>query len=231
MSFFADKRAQELGPFSVLLGALVLYMGLSPFVSSDGLGDALLKYGFIAILIAGLGVARKSRSFLGIALVLVAANLAARWLSHLLFDEAGDREVLSALLGAAYVWYLILVLVRTLTRQTETTLDVVLGGINVYLLLALGFMMLHLALEQYEPGSYLRGGLALSAPENLSHGKLSTSLIYFSFTTLTTLGFGDITPARPVAEMLTSAEAVIGQLYVAIFIGGLVALRISERSK
>ena len=97
-------------------------------------------------------------------------------------------------------------------------------------LLALAFTLVHLALEQYEPGSYLRDGLALSAPENLTHGKLSTSLIYFSFTTLTTLGFGDISPARPVAEMLTSAEAVIGQLYVAIFIGGLVAMRISPFS-
>jgi len=231
MPFFSGKRAEELGPFSALFAALVLFMGLTPFVSSDGLGDRLLTWGFIAILGAGLGVARKSRSFLGIALVLVAANLAARLLSHLLFDEAADREVLTTLVGAAYLWYLVLVLVRTLMQQRDTTLDVVLGGINVYLLLALAFMLLHLALEQYEPGSYLRGGLALSATENLSHGKLSNSLIYFSFTTLTTLGFGDITPARPVAEMLTSAEAVIGQLYVAIFIGGLVALRINERKR
>ena len=55
--------------------------------------------------------------------------------------------------------------------------------------------------------------------------------IYFSVVTLTTLGYGDITPAIPAARMLCSLEAVIGQLFVAVFIARMVALQIVGRSR
>ena len=102
---------------------------------------------------------------------------------------------------------------------------------NVYLLLGTAFAELHVFVEQLQPGSYLREGLPLSDPASRPHGSLPMTLFYFSFTTLTTLGYGDIAPARPGSQFLCSAEAVIGQLYVAIFIGGLVALRMGARQR
>ena len=83
--------------------------------------------------------------------------------------------------------------------------------------------------ERLAPGSYVHGGVALSDPASTLSAELQTTLTYFSFTTLTTLGYGDIAPARPFAQFLCGAEAILGQLYVAIFIGGLVALRIGSR--
>ena len=52
---------------------------------------------------------------------------------------------------------------------------------------------------------------------------------YFSFVTLTTLGYGDTVPVHPVARSLAIAEALVGQLYPAILIGRLVSLQISAR--
>jgi voltage-gated potassium channel Kch len=57
-----------------------------------------------------------------------------------------------------------------------------------------------------------------------------STMLYFSFTTLTTLGYGDIVPAAAFARLVTSAESVIGQLFVAIIIGRLVGLEVSARS-
>lgn len=231
MGFLRSKVGSEFGPFAALLLALVLSITLVPFVDEGGFGDKLVRLGFAVVLIAGLGIARENRGLLGIALVMLAANLIVGWLAHWITGDPVQREVLRSAFGAAYLVYLIVLLIRTLSRQTEASLDIVLGGINVYLLLAMAFMFMHLALEQLTPGSYQRGGLLLSDPVNVSHGSLSTTMFYFSFTTLTTLGYGDVSPVRPVAEFLCSAEAVIGQLYVAIFIGGLVALRISGKRR
>jgi hypothetical protein len=55
-------------------------------------------------------------------------------------------------------------------------------------------------------------------------------LIYFSFTTLTTVGFGDVHPVTPAARALTVAEALVGQLYIAILIASLVGLALQARS-
>jgi len=55
------------------------------------------------------------------------------------------------------------------------------------------------------------------------------SLVYFSFVTLTTVGYGDITPVHPIVRSLSNLEALVGQLYPAILIGRLVAMELSAR--
>ena len=224
-----NGHSKEFGPFAALLAVLVFFIALVPLVEEGGVGGTFVRLGFTAVLIVGLGVTRGSRRLLGIAVVLVVANLVVQWLAHLLTGDGADRELLRLGFGASYLAVLIVVLVRSLSRQREASIDTVLGGINVYLLLALAFMELHLLVEQLAPGSYVHGGVALSDSACALKAALPTTLFYFRFTTLTTLGYGDIAPARPVAQFLCSAEAVIGQLYVAIFIGGLVALRIGAR--
>ena len=58
-----------------------------------------------------------------------------------------------------------------------------------------------------------------------------SDLIYFSFTTLTTVGYGDVHPVRRAARSLAVAEALIGQLYVAILIAGLVGMALQARTE
>jgi voltage-gated potassium channel Kch len=108
----------------------------------------------------------------------------------------------------------------------------ILGAINVYLLFAIGFMFLHAFVEAVTPGSYQYQGESLSAVFR-GHPEVEALafMLYFSIVTLTTLGYGDIAPAAPAARMLCSLEAVIGQLFVAVFIARLVALQISRKSR
>jgi hypothetical protein len=56
----------------------------------------------------------------------------------------------------------------------------------------------------------------------------STHVLYFSFTTLTTLGYGDIVPVSAIARALTSIEAITGQIYLAVLVARLVGLNIAE---
>jgi hypothetical protein len=82
-----------------------------------------------------------------------------------------------------------------------------------------------------QPGCLEEAGVAIgrSALDSSAH---SAKILYYSFVTLTTLGYGDITPVSELAQMMAVAEAVIGQLYIAIFIARLVALYVaSDRAR
>jgi hypothetical protein len=73
------------------------------------------------------------------------------------------------------------------------------------------------------------GEVALAATSSGADGDLVLTFLYYSFTTLTTLGYGDIRPVTHAARMLSTGEALIGQLYVAILIARLVGSHISQR--
>jgi hypothetical protein len=99
------------------------------------------------------------------------------------------------------------------------------GGICVYLLLGLVWASAFQFLEQVYPGSFH----FVSMPADID--QLSAKLTYFSFSTFTTVGFGDVHPLHPFARSLAIAEAVVGQLFPAIFIGALVAMAMQSHSK
>ena len=61
--------------------------------------------------------------------------------------------------------------------------------------------------------------------------KLLSDLIYFSFSTLTTVGYGDIVPGHPIARSLSSVKAIIGQLYSATLLARLVTLELEDRRR
>ncbi|NUS61897.1 MAG: two pore domain potassium channel family protein [Lysobacter sp.] len=94
------------------------------------------------------------------------------------------------------------------------------AALNAYLLVGIFLGAIWLAMEEAMPGSLLQGGQpipALTLPDG----------IYFSFVTLATLGYGDITPVTPLARGLATFEAVFGQLYLAVMVARIVSLRIA----
>jgi hypothetical protein len=78
-----------------------------------------------------------------------------------------------------------------------------------------------------QPNAFLTSGESLlrSPTDSSAH---ATELLYFSFVTLTTLGFGDIVPAREMSRMFAVTEAIVGQLYLTIFVARLVALYVGR---
>ena len=66
---------------------------------------------------------------------------------------------------------------------------------------------------------------------NLLDRDTSATLLYFSYTTLTTLGYGDIVPVNEFARVFTSVEAIGGQLFLAVFIARLIGLHLAHQSK
>ena len=97
------------------------------------------------------------------------------------------------------------------------------GAVNLYILIGLCFAFWYAALAMFEPGIFT-GNFMEEAHRNQLMG-----FVYFSFVTLTTLGYGDITPSVTWVATLNYVEAIIGQLYVAIVIARLVSMYLADR--
>ncbi len=114
---------------------------------------------------------------------------------------------------------------RHVFREGPITADRIRGSILAYLLLGILWGLAYQLIDLCVPGAFRFPETHVSGP-----GRLNQSLVYFSYVTLTTVGYGDITPLYPVARTLAAAEALVGQLYPAILIGRLVSLQIASRS-
>ena len=221
---------REFGRFTILLCTLAIFMCALPFISEVGFGAIALRIGTSLMLLAAVYSVSERRWHLVLAILLALPAIAAQMAPSLL----GDRGTLILRMGmsAVLLTYIAILISVFLLKQNRVSADMILGAINVYLLFAIAFMFLHAFVEVSNPGSYRYQGESLGAVFK-GHPEVDALafLLYFSVVTMTTLGRGDIAPAAPAARMLCSLEAVIGQLFVAVFIARLVALHIGRKSR
>ncbi len=196
-----------------LLGLLLLYPALE-----QGPGAlTLMLVVNSATLLAGVYAVSDTRRHVAIAASLavsqVTLTLVARFLG---LEHPAIRPVAIAAVVvfiAFYVFTLVHVL-RYVLRGVQITKDKLFGAVSVYLLMGLAWASVYALVQAVEPGSFA---------SNVADSSDSPDLIYFSFVTLTTLGYGDITPVTARARSLALLEAVTGVLYLAVLVARLVS--------
>ena len=200
---------------------------VSPFLGDDRQGVPFSRLFFSMLFFAGVyAVSRNRRVLLGGILLGVIAFVAT-WLS--VYSQGAAFVLADHATDLAFVVFVAAVILRSVVAQDEVTADSIYGGICVYLLVGLGWETVYSMLEYVNPGSFALGGVPLNTIEGGDAASRSyPALIYYSFVTLTTLGYGDIVPTTPQARLLSTAEAVFGQLFVAIFIARLVGLQLAH---
>lgn len=157
--------------------------------------------------------------------LLTAVTLAVRWADVLM--EHGGLVISAAALSVAWLSYALVIIVPALFRQRDVTLNTIYGAIVVYLLIAVAFTFLFGLIEFRSPGAFS----GMPEGEAGRPGAVSNALLYFSLTSLTTMGYGDIVPVHGLARSCSVLEGAMGQLYLAITIARLVGLHIAtERS-
>ena len=107
--------------------------------------------------------------------------------------------------------------VRQILFEGKVDANKIIGSLSLYLLIGLIWTVLYLILLTFDPGAF--NGIELSGWRTLF-----SRVAYYSFVTLTTLGYGDISPANHVAEFFAYMEAVVGVFYMAIFVSSLINL-------
>jgi hypothetical protein len=111
------------------------------------------------------------------------------------------------------------VILHSLLTAERVFANEIIGTFNIYLIMGFTWAYIYMILEQSAPGSFQ----TVSASENIG-----LRFIYFSFITLTTVGFGDTVPATPFAQMVVILEAIVGQFYVAVVVAYLVSMYITH---
>lgn len=196
-----------------LLGALIILLLAAPIVEATEVGTVAVVALFAFLILAmvwGISDRRPARR--------IAVLLAVGWYA------ASVTNVIAPLEFLEIVGHILLVLLLGFTITVITTkfitaekadLDIICGAISVYLLIAILWSSVYRTVEFFLPGSFT----------GISQGGMqAVEAIYFSFVTLTTLGYGDILPVTRLARIFTSIEAVTGVLYIAVLISRLVSL-------
>lgn len=133
-------------------------------------------------------------------------------------------------LVSAFLVFMTLLILLTVFRDETVTADTIVGAICAYLMLAISWGSWYTLLVLLSPDAFsVSPALVASAGWHTPHSPFMPLLEYFSFTTLATLGYGDITPITAGARMLSVLEGITGQLYLAVLIARLVGMH-SARS-
>jgi hypothetical protein len=134
------------------------------------------------------------------------------------------------LLTGGFLGFTTALILTVILAEDRVTLDTIMGGVSIYLLLGVLWVSLYSALEFMVPGSFALQGVSLTdLTDSTSEVHRYPELLYFSFVTITTLGFGDIVPTNQLARALTTGEAIVGQVYLGVFVASLVGLHLAER--
>ena len=210
--------------FTYLTIALILLLLLSAVLEqfANHAGQHYISASLIVVLAVGVWSFRSEKQTFKIGIGLVFAVLIVSVLSAL-FDKTGLHEL--------HLIFLLVYLISTTWLAAKQVLfsgridgNTIVGSICIFLLLGLVWAMLYLLLLAIDPASF-NGVVQASWYANFSQ------LTYYSFVTLTTLGYGEITPGLPVARFFAYAEAITGQFYMAILVASLVGARLSRRNK
>jgi Ion channel len=206
-----------------LLIALALLFFFFPFVEEIKDGDVIVSILLSLVLLSAvLAVADRKRVFF-IALVLAIPAIAGRWISHFRPDLVPPPVFLTA--GLVLIAFVVANLLRFVLRAPSVNVEVLCASISAYLMLGLLWTVAYWLVDQLTPGAFAFNG---NAERQSIRG---FNAFYFSFVTLSTVGYGDITPVSKVARMLAAMEAMTGLLYVAVLIARLVALYSSPKSE
>jgi ion channel len=195
-----------------LFAALLLLIVMVPFFEGSGQGRIALNAVNVFILFAAAVAVSHSRVCFALALALGLSSLAFQVASFVLLES--ELLLLSRGFGAAFYFLTVSYLLTYVLRREVLTLDKLYGAAAAFLMLGIIWAYFYSFVLAFYPGALASGG----AP--IVEVRIS-EILYFSFTVLTSTGFGDITPVHPVARMLCVLEQVTGVLFIAILIARL----------
>ncbi len=201
-----------------LLGSLIAILVAFPFLE-DVARPLVLVMPLAGVFVAGVVVVDSGRRQVRSAVILATfqVGLTAASLfcheTHVLYLVTISLAMAAT---AALILYATYCVMGYVLRARTITRDQIYAGVCMYIMLGFAFGTVFYLVNVLNPGSFAASGTD------------SPDLMYFSFVTLATLGYGDITPKSNMARSLSVVEALVGMLYIAIFMARLVSLRAAD---
>jgi len=213
-------RFLQLTVFILLFLLIMPFMGNHPYIS------LLFQLLLLNALLVSLSASDRLPRLRWVLIVLWIAGMILVIKYHL-FPGPGPSRLELVIAACFYLLFLIGCIAATLYYIFESpriTLDTIFAAVVSYFLISIIFATFYSILYSFNPGSF---NLAIADTPNEPH-LLMTEMIYFSLSTIVGVGFGDILPLLPFPRMVAVVEAVVGHFYMAVLIGWLVGMFISE---
>ena len=132
--------------------------------------------------------------------------------------------LIAAVATLLFIGFVIAIVYRMVMARGRVTVDKLAAAVNVYLLLGLAWAIAYGVIATLDYGGFTTSTINFETLEEYVELGAEFTFIYFSFVTLTTLGYGDMLPMTPIAQTAAWMEAVVGQLFVAVTIARLVGM-------
>ncbi|MFI3199677.1 MAG: potassium channel family protein [Methylococcaceae bacterium] len=211
----------EIGRFRFLLLSLMMMIGVRPllneWIGARVWANVSTDLFFACALMSGLHAISGQPRQLRFSLLLVSTIIIFSALHYLLPILAVDKIKLG--LGAIFLVHMLIMIWTHIEMENEVTIDLIMAAACAYILLGMIWAYAYYFLESFHPGSF-------SIVENSTDDLVDFN--YYSFVTLTTVGYGDILAITRAARALSIFEAITGQLYLAIMISRLVGMHASQ---
>ena len=224
MPYFEDSKYGMIG----LLVCMVSLLVIVPFFQDSLTTHIIFNLFFTGVLIFSVvPFVKRVRPSLFIALFLAVPTLVVNWGLMIKPGLWGLFPGIEYFLSILFIGFVIVVMFTGIVRSRRVDTNLIFGSICVYLLIGLEFGLLYGLMEAQIPGTFK--GLPINA--SAASDEIIWDFphfLYFSYTTLTTLGYGDITPITDPARMMTSVQAMTGQFYIAILVARLIGIQLTS---
>ena len=207
-----------------LLISILLLLLVYPFFDNTKFDETLLVVMILFVMLTAINAASyDKRKFI------IACTLGAPWLVVSvigIFSDIVRVDLADVVFGGAFFAYVTIVMFIHIFTVEEVTSDILFGSACVYLMIGLTWSIFYEILNFFDP-------ISIHIPSDLNiDGKTTwTDLLYYSFVTLTTLGYGDLAPVSKHARSLAIVETVVGQLYLTILVARLMGLHLYKSNK
>ena len=199
---------------STLLASLILLILVSPLFEGRSIGHLVVDALFSLVLLAAVNAASDNRKIRLVALGSAFLALGLMWANTV--DPSSPGRLAGMSLFIALCSITMVLILRRIVLAPSVTFEVITAGIGLYLMLGVTWALTYILLDAIHPDAFE----VVSA----SHNAGWSEFLYFSFATLTTLGYGDVSPDSPFVRIWAVMEAVTGVLYIAILVARLVSL-------
>jgi hypothetical protein len=206
----------------LLFFSLILFFVLAPLLEEREVGKIVLILNLYVTLATATMELAERRVLFWCTIPLAVCSMILLLASN--FHRTPLFLLVNSLVFAAFLILVSISLFTYLGNGRAFTSGRLYASVSLYFLLGVSWFAIYNVVNLLQPGSFAQGGVPLPSDVHWS------TFLYFSLTTLTTLGYGDIVAVRPEARMLATLEAAIGLLYVAITVARLVASSQSEKT-
>jgi hypothetical protein len=207
----------------LLLVSLVLFFILAPLVEEREVGKLLLILDlYVTLVAATMELAARPVLFWS-AIPIAVSSMVLLVISHV--HSTPPLEIANGTVLAGFLIIVSVSLYNYLGHDSAVTKGRLYASVSLYFMLGLSWFAIYRVMNFVQPGSFTEGGTPIPVGAHWS------TFLYFSLTSLTTLGYGDILAVKPAARMFATLEAVTGVLYIAITVARLVSSSQTEKAR